>query len=100
MSSGTDKVLDDLHRVLGDLEQVVKGAMANASGQAGDVADRVRTALDTAQGRIEEAEQVLGKNLRQGAKVADGYVKDNLWMSLGVAAAVAFVVGFAMGRRQ
>ena len=100
MSSGTDKVLDDLHRVLGDLEQVVKGAMANASGQAGDVADRIRAALDTAQGRIDEAEQALGKNLRQGAKVADGYVKDNVWMSLGVAAAVAFVVGFAMGRRS
>ena len=100
MSSGTDKVLDDLHRVLGDLEHVVKGAMANASGQAEDVADRIRAALDTAQDRIGEAEQALGKNLRQGARVADGYVKDNVWMSLGVAAAVAFVVGFAMGRRQ
>jgi ElaB/YqjD/DUF883 family membrane-anchored ribosome-binding protein len=68
MSSGTDKILDDLHRVLGDLEQVVKGAMATAGGQAGDVADRIRSALDQAQGRIDDA--------------------------------VAFVVGFAMGRRQ
>ncbi len=100
MSSGTDKVLDDLHRVLGELEHVVKGAMANASGQAGDVADKLRAALDKAQGRIDEAEQALGKNLRQGARAADDYLKDNAWMSLGVAAAVAFVVGFTMGRRQ
>ena len=96
----TDKILDDLHRVLGDLEQVVKGAMATAGGPAGDVADRIRSALDQAQGRIDEAEQVLGKNLRQGLKRADEHVKDSVWMSLGVAAAVAFVVGFAMGRRQ
>jgi ElaB/YqjD/DUF883 family membrane-anchored ribosome-binding protein len=100
MSGGTDRILDDLQRVLGDLEQVVKGAMNNASGQAEEVADKIRNALDKAQGRIDEAEQVLGRNLRHGAKVADVYVKDNVWMSLGVMAAVAFVVGFAMGRRQ
>jgi ElaB/YqjD/DUF883 family membrane-anchored ribosome-binding protein len=100
MSSGTEKVLDDLHRVLGDLEQVVKGAMSSASGQTEEVANKIRDALDQAQGRIEGAEKVLGKNLGRGVKVANDYVKDNTWMSLGIMAAVAFVVGFSMGRRQ
>lgn len=100
MSSGTEKVLDDLHRVLGDLEQVVKGAMSSATDQTEDVANKIRDALDKAQGRIEGAEHALGKNLRRSVKVADEYVKDNTWMSLGIMAAVAFVVGFAMGRRQ
>lgn len=100
MSSGTEKVLDDLHKVLGELEHVVKGAMSSAGGHADDVADKVRSALDQAQGRIDDAEQALGKNLRRGARATDEYVKDNAWMSMGIMAAVAFVIGFSLGRRQ
>jgi ElaB/YqjD/DUF883 family membrane-anchored ribosome-binding protein len=100
MSNGTEKVLDDLQRVLGELEHVVKGAMSSASGQADEVTDKIRGALDKAQGRIEGAEQALGKNLRRGIRATDEYVKDNAWMSMGIMAAVAFVIGFSLGRRQ
>ncbi len=100
MSSGTEKVLDDLQKVLGELEHTVKGAMSSAGGHADDVVDKIRAALDKAQGRIDDAEHALGRGLRRGARAADDYLKDNTWTSLGIMAAVAFVVGFALGRRQ
>jgi ElaB protein len=100
MNNGTEKVLDDLQKVLGELEHVVKGAVASTGEQAGDVMERVRAALDKAQGRIEDAEQALGNNLRHGARAADEYVKGNVWTSIGVVAAIAFIAGIAMGRRR
>jgi ElaB/YqjD/DUF883 family membrane-anchored ribosome-binding protein len=100
MNSGTEKVLDDLQKVLGELEHVVKGAMSSAGGHADDVADKVRAALDRAQGRIDDAQETMGKSLRRGARATDEYVKDNVWMSMGIMAAVAFVVGFSLARRQ
>ena len=100
MNNGTERVLEDLQKVLGELEHAVKGAMSGAGGQAEEVADKIRGALDKAQGRIEDAEEALGKNLRRGVRATDAYVKDNAWMSMGILAAVAFVIGFSLGRRQ
>lgn len=86
--------------MLGELEHVVKGAMASAGEQAGAAADRMRSTLDKAQEQIDAAEAALDKNLRHGVGATDSYVKDNTWMAIGIAAAVAFVAGFSMGRRQ
>lgn len=99
MSSNTDKVLDDLQKVLGELEDVIKGAMSGAGEHADEVTDRVRSALGQAQARIGDATHSLGKNLHRGARATDDYVQDHVWVSVGIAAAVAFVVGFSIGRR-
>jgi ElaB/YqjD/DUF883 family membrane-anchored ribosome-binding protein len=99
MSSSTDKVLDDLQKVLGEIEDVIKEAMSSAGGHADAVADQVRSALGQAQARIGDATHSLGKNLHRGARATDEYVKDNTWKSIGIAATVAFLVGFSMGRR-
>ncbi len=100
MNSGTEKVLDDLQKVLGELEHVVKNAMSSAGGHAEEVTDKVRAALDKAQGRLDDAHEAVGKSVRRGVRATDEYVKDNVWMSMGIMAAVAFVVGFSLARRQ
>ena len=66
-----DKLLDDLRVVASDVEELLR-ATANQTG------DRVNEA------RAREAER---------------YVQDNPWQAVGIAAGVAFLLGYLIGRR-
>jgi ElaB/YqjD/DUF883 family membrane-anchored ribosome-binding protein len=37
--------------------------------------------------------------VRAAADAADDYVRDNPWQAVGIAAGVAFLVGYLIGRR-
>ena len=49
--------------------------------------------------RVEEARDAAAERARVAAKQADGWVHDNPWRTVGVAAAVGSLLGWALGRR-
>ena len=70
MTSSTEQVLEDLRRVAGELEEMMKDAADSA-----------------------------GKDVRRGLRQADRYVRHNAWESVAAVAAVAFIAGLLLGRR-
>jgi ElaB/YqjD/DUF883 family membrane-anchored ribosome-binding protein len=94
-----ERLLDDLRRVMTEIETLV----ADAAGQAGDSASVVEQGLQTrlrhVRGRLGDLEKTIKRDVQQGARAADQYVRENAWTSVAGAAAVAFVLGVLVGRR-
>jgi ElaB/YqjD/DUF883 family membrane-anchored ribosome-binding protein len=97
MESGTERTLDDLHKLIGDVEALFKGAAGSCAGEAGE---RLSAGLMHARERIAAVEDNLRGGVKRGARVADRYVHANPWQSIGIAAAAAFILGALVSRRE
>ena len=100
MSAGAEQLLNQLHKVLGDLEEFAGEARDASAEGASKVTDHLKEALSKARERINELETGLRRGAVAGAKAADGYVREHPWQSIGVAAAIAFLIGALMARRD
>jgi ElaB/YqjD/DUF883 family membrane-anchored ribosome-binding protein len=92
----TDKLLDDLRRVVEDTEALLAATAGQAGERARDARTRAEDSLRQARDRLEE--EVVGR-ARDAARDTDRYVHDNPWQSVGIAAGVAFVLGLLLSRR-
>jgi ElaB/YqjD/DUF883 family membrane-anchored ribosome-binding protein len=100
VASSSERVLEDLHAVVGELEGIIKGT-ADAAGECTHGAMQgLKDRIEAARHRISEIERTALKDVRRGLRTADRYARDNVWQSLGVVAAVAFLAGLLVGRRN
>lgn len=100
MSSNTERTLNDLNRLIGDLESLVKGAAGAAAEGAGEAREKLSAGLADARERLEAAEDQVREGVKQGARRADRYVRENPWPAIGIAAAAAFLLGVLLSRRN
>lgn len=95
----TDKLMQDLRTVVEDAEALLKAT----AGQAGEKIDQARAraeeSLRRAKVRLQDAGMEVEARARAAAQAADDYVHDKPWQSIGVATAVAFLIGYLIGRR-
>jgi ElaB/YqjD/DUF883 family membrane-anchored ribosome-binding protein len=100
MSTSAEQLLGQLHRVLEDLEEFAGTARDAGAEGAGAVTDHLKEALGKARERISGLETGLKRGAVAGAKATDAYVRDHTWQSIGVAAAIAFLLGALLTRRN
>lgn len=98
--SNTERTLNDLNKLIGDIESLFKGAAGMAAEQVGEAGEKLSAGLAEARERLEAVEDKLKDGVRQGARRADRYVRDNPWPAIGIAAAAAFVFGLVLSRRK
>ena len=95
----TDKLMHDLRVLVGDAEEVL---MATAS-QTGERIEKARARADesmrAARTRLREAGEAAGAGAREAAQRVNGQVHENPWSAVGVAAGVAMLLGFLLGRK-
>ncbi len=98
-SRSTDRILEDLRRVVDDAEALLS-ATGDAAGEQAQAA-RTRTAesLHQARERLQGLEEEVVGRAKDAARDADRYVRDNPWQSVGIAAAVGLVLGVLISRR-
>jgi ElaB/YqjD/DUF883 family membrane-anchored ribosome-binding protein len=60
--------------------------------------DRVNDALASAKNTFNEISDNATQTIKKAAASADGYVRDNPWIAIGVAAGVAAALGFLAGQ--
>jgi ElaB/YqjD/DUF883 family membrane-anchored ribosome-binding protein len=100
MSGKSDELLHSLHRVVAEIEALARTAGEAASEGGEEVRSELREALARARERVGDAEASLGAKLARGARGTDEYVRENPWMSIGIAAIVAFLAGSVLGSRR
>jgi ElaB/YqjD/DUF883 family membrane-anchored ribosome-binding protein len=94
-----DKLIEDLKVVAQDVEELLK-ATANQTGEKIAAARaRAQESLRSAQIRLTAAGDEMTAQVHAAADAADDYVRDNPWQAVGIAAGVAFLVGYLIGRR-
>jgi ElaB/YqjD/DUF883 family membrane-anchored ribosome-binding protein len=100
MSGNSERILDDLQKVLVEIEAVVKATLGGAGERASDGAEKLHSGLNRAREGLAAFEHGLGRDFRKRAREADSYVHDNAWVAVGVAAAAAFLLGVFAARRE
>lgn len=94
-----ERLVADFKRVIRDAEALLK-ATSDQTGEAIEaVRERARETLLDARAQLEELEGDLIQRTRAAARATNDLVHDRPWQAVGVASAVAFLLGMLSGRR-
>ena len=97
--NGRERLVDDVAAVLAEAEEMLKRATLETGDKARDLRSQVETQLLRAKLKLQEIEGEAVDHAKAAARATDDYVHDNPWQSIGVAAAVGFLVGLMINRR-
>jgi ElaB/YqjD/DUF883 family membrane-anchored ribosome-binding protein len=98
-SVSTDKLIEDLHAVVRDAEDLLKATASQAGEKVQQARARAEESVRQAKERLEGLEDEALTQARALASDADKYVREKPWTAVGIAAGVGLVLGLLMGRR-
>jgi ElaB/YqjD/DUF883 family membrane-anchored ribosome-binding protein len=99
MSQETRQLLDELNRLIGQIESVV-GNASSAGAQASDSIGQLKAGLKQAGARAENLRREVHDEVGRGLKAGEDLVRAQPWLAIGLVAALAFAVGIAVSRRN
>ncbi|MDD5295828.1 MAG: DUF883 family protein [Rhodocyclaceae bacterium] len=98
-----DKLLADFRVVVADAEELLKATAAEAGDKVSTKVVELRTRLEdhlaVAKVKLADAQALATEKTKAVADATDGYVRDNPWRAVGVAAGVGLIIGLLIGRR-
>ena len=94
-----DKLIADVKLVIADTEELLRATAGQAGDKIADIRAKTQDRLAAAKIKLADAEAAVVDKAKQAGRVADDYVHDNPWRSVGVAAGFGFIVGLLIGRR-
>jgi ElaB/YqjD/DUF883 family membrane-anchored ribosome-binding protein len=98
--SNSAKLMDDLHRIVRDIEDILSGSADDISDKSRDAHHRASEALHRVKSKIADASAQAAEQARAASDATVQYVKNNPWQSLGLAAGFGLLVGFLLRRRD
>ena len=94
-----DKLISDLRVVVADTEELLRATAGQAGDKMAEVRAKLQDHLANAKSSLADAQAAVVDRAKAVGRVADDYVQDNPWRSVGVAAGIGFIVGLLIGRR-
>jgi len=95
-----ERVIKDFKAVVMDTEELLK-ATANQTGERIATARaRMEESLASTKKQLAELEESAVEKAKAAARATDQMVHENPWKSVGVAAAVGFLLGMLIHRRD
>ena len=99
LNAEKEKLLADVRSVLNHTEELLAGAGEEGGAKAQELRNKLGANLKLAKERLLEAEKVTVAKAKAAAKVTDQYVHEHPWKAIGIAAAIAFLLGLLVSRR-
>ena len=97
LAASKQKLIDDFNAVIADTEGLLKALAETGAEKGGALRASAEQSLAAARERLKELQGDAVERGKAAARATDDYVHDNPWQSLGIAAAVAVLVGFVLG---
>jgi len=94
-----EQLAADLKRVLADAEALLRATAGDSAEELQHVRGRLQATLSHAKDGLIEAQAAVVDKSKAAAKATDGYVHENPWKAIGVAAGVGLLLGVVIGRR-
>ena len=91
------KLIQDFNAVIADTEKLLEELVAAGAEKGSELRDAAEKSLEAARERLRELQDESLERTRAAAKATDDYVHAHPWQSMGVAAALAALVGFVIG---
>jgi len=95
-----DKLMADLQVVLADAEALLAATAGDASAGVAELRGRVQASLSSAKSGLIEAQAAVMERAKAAAKATDGYVHENPWKSVSIAAGAGLLIGLLLGRSR
>lgn len=99
LNAGTNRLADDFRTVVGDAEQLLRHATAQAGDGYNEARQRLEASLASARQELSAFEQSVSDGARRARRATDGYVRNHPWESIAVGAGIGVLVGLLIGRR-
>lgn len=99
MNGHKDKLVADIKTVVADAQAMLKQATAHGGESYAAVRAELEDRLAETMAHMQELQEELQFRARQAARVADEYVHENPWKSIGLVAAAGLLVGLLLSRR-
>ena len=94
-----DKLLSDLRLVVGDAEELLRLTASQTGEGVAEIRSRVQATLTQAKANLLHAQETAIARARAAGHVADDYVHENPWRTIGVAAGVGLLLGMLIRPR-
>lgn len=94
-----EKLISDLKVVVADADELVKITAGQAGTEAGNIAARMQNRMTRLQDEMAHMQEAAVTKAKAIAQDTDGFVHENPWKAIGVAAGLGVVVGLLAGRR-
>ena len=96
MNTRTEQLVNDIKTAATHAEELIESTRTDVSGRAKEVRARLSRAVESAKSSLDE----LQAKAAATAKKADATIRSHPYKSLGIAAAVGFVLGLLIIRRD
>jgi ElaB/YqjD/DUF883 family membrane-anchored ribosome-binding protein len=100
MPISAEQLTGQLHKLMAEIEDLAKSAAQSAESSGSETAEGLRNTLSGVRQRLLDTENLLERELRQQGKAVDQYVHEHAWLTIGIAAAAAFMLGAAAVRKR
>jgi len=98
LAAPKEKLIAELQQMVTDAEALLN-ATASQTGEIAAIArERIQSSLKVVKSRLLAAESSVILHTREGAKVADQYVHDYPWQSIGISACAGIIIGMLIKR--
>jgi ElaB/YqjD/DUF883 family membrane-anchored ribosome-binding protein len=94
-----EKLVDDVKVLVKDVQELLKVTTSGLGDKASEARARVQDSLKVAQDKLSDHYETVKVKGQQAFDATDGYVRDNPWNAVGIAAGIGFLlgIGFSAG---
>ena len=98
-SATRDKLVDDVKVLTKDVQELLKATASVVGDKAAEARVKVQDSLKIAQDKLSDVHGQVKAKGQEAFSVTDGYVRDNPWNAVGIAAGIGFIlgIGFSAG---
>lgn len=100
VQSSKEKLVNDLKRVVGDADVLLKEVVSSSADQLTAARSRIETRLGEAKTRLNDARIAAASKACSAAEATQDYVRDNPMKIIGVAALAGLLAAFLLSRRS
>ncbi|HSC84619.1 MAG TPA: DUF883 family protein [Pseudomonas sp.] len=90
----------DFHRLLADIEELIKMTASLTGDELLRAHAQINAKMAIAKAYTEAFGDSLAQQAQHGVRRANDYVRQQPWQTLGISAAVAFLLGLLIARRS
>jgi ElaB/YqjD/DUF883 family membrane-anchored ribosome-binding protein len=94
-----EKLAADLRLVISDAEALLRATAGQAEETIAAARAKVRDSLDSAKASLGPLGEEAAEQARAAVRAADGYVRDNPWQAVGIAAIAGIAIGLLISRK-
>ena len=94
-----EELLEHLRATVKEAEDLLNEASKVGADKADELRSRAKAALESVQANFQHQKEEVIQRGKEAAGVADAYVHDNPWRTIGAVSAVALLLGIIIGRK-